>query len=127
VAGAASLCLVALGINIVPLLTLGSVGSLVVGLAAQNTISNLLSAIYLVRHSASGGCPCCLSAAVLYCTLVGCALVACALVARALVARALVARALPRPAAADASQDAGGSHAATVLCERSICLAWASR
>lgn len=45
---AAPLCLAALGIDMRPLLAVGSVGTLAVGFAAQSTISNFVSAMAIV-------------------------------------------------------------------------------
>lgn len=52
------LALTCLGFDVRPLLALGSVSSLIVGLAAQSTLSNFVSAMALVRGlPASPVCP----------------------------------------------------------------------
>lgn len=50
IGGASFAALGAVGIDIRPLLALGSVGSLVVGFAAQATLTNVLCALSLVRR-----------------------------------------------------------------------------
>ncbi len=45
------MCLAILGINVQPLLTVGGVSTVLVGLSAQSVLANLISGINLVRSS----------------------------------------------------------------------------
>ena len=44
------MCLSVVGINVQPLLTVGGVGTVVVGLSAQSVLANLVCGISLVSH-----------------------------------------------------------------------------
>lgn len=64
VCGGSLMCLSILGINVQPLLTVGGVSTVLVGLSAQSVLANLISGINLVSHmhhagSVSGAAPLC--------------------------------------------------------------------
>ena len=50
VCGGSLMCLSILGINVQPLLTVGGVSTVLVGLSAQSVLANLISGINLVSH-----------------------------------------------------------------------------
>ena len=45
-----------LGLNIAPLLTVGGVSGVIVGLSAQSVMSNMISGVNLVSSGHSGAC-----------------------------------------------------------------------
>lgn len=49
--------LTAFGINVQPLLTFGSIGTVAVGFAAQSTMQNVVSALQIVSVRESGAAP----------------------------------------------------------------------
>ena len=50
VCGGSIMCLAVLGINVQPLLTVGGVSTVLIGLSAQSVLANLISGINLVSH-----------------------------------------------------------------------------